>query len=471
MQAQGIIYIFTGTISVATAVVLIYLARLSVKAKIEEMKRTKQAIQDVRGDEGIREDVYKQINEVVSSKQICQEVSQNIAEVFNRELERKTTQKTQELSMHYNKIIQEKTESEEIAWGKYKKTLTDKRETDAVIRSIAEGLLVVDSSGKVVMMNPAAEKLLGTAKKDKIGKPILEDLKAEQLVALIKGAPGKEDREIELNSQENTKKILRASSAVVEDENGKTVGMVSVLSDITKQRELDKLKSDFISNVTHELRTPLIATQKAVTLLLTKSLGYISNAQENFLTVADKNLKRLSHLINDLLDLSKLESGKLELIKEPALVNSIADSTVDDLSSWADAKKIKIEKEYQENLPTVNVDSDRITQALTNLIGNAIKYTPEKGNITIKAFLEEDGKVVEVNVIDTGPGIPNKDLTKIFDKFYQAGERTMTDVSGTGIGLTIAKEIVESHGGKIWAESEEGKGAKFAFTLPLADNK
>ncbi|MCM8792539.1 MAG: cell wall metabolism sensor histidine kinase WalK, partial [Candidatus Omnitrophica bacterium] len=359
------------------------------------------------------------------------------------------------------------TKSEEIAWKKYKEVLLDKRETEAVIRSIAEGLVVVDIQGNVVMMNPAAEKLLGVSYKEKAGKSILEGLKEEQIVSMVKDLPHKENREIEVFSpKEETKKILRASSAVIEDENGKPIGMVSILSDATKQKELDRLKSNFVSNVTHELRTPLVAIEKSISLLLTQDLS--ESQQREFLSIAQRNLKRLTLLINDLLDLSKLEAGKMEIKRQPSHISNIIDETVSGLDSWAKTKSLVINKIVGDNLPQINVDPNRIIQVLTNLIGNAIKFTPQGGTITVKAHWIEKDDELEVSVEDTGIGIAKEDLVRIFDKFFQVGERAPTDISGTGIGLSIVKEIIQLHGGKIWAESEKGKGAKFIFRLPLS---
>jgi len=319
------------------------------------------------------------------------------------------------------------------------------------------------------MMNPAAERMLGVSRKDKIGKRILDDLKEEQLVALVKDSPNREEKEIELISQQDeTKKILRASSAVIENEHGQTVGMVSVLSDITKQKELDRMKSSFVANVSHELRTPLVAIDKSLSLILSKSTGEISETQEQFLTLAERNLKRLSLLVNDLLDLAKLEAGKMEIRPMPESIDKVIYESVETLNTWAKTKSINIETKIESGLPQVNIDSARIIQVLNNLIGNAIKFTPNNGSIVVEIkLMQKERRAIEVSVTDTGVGIAGDDLPKVFDKFYQAGERVSTDINGTGIGLSIAKEIVELHGGKIWVESGRGNGAKFIFRLPL----
>lgn len=419
----------------------------------------------------LQDALSEQLASVVDSSQHLNRIATAVSDVFNKELERKVSQNAQEISMKYEAIIQEKSRNEEIVLKKYQTVSTAKKETEAVIRSIAEGLVVVDSQGNVVMMNPAAEKLLGVSQKEKTGRPLTEGVKDEQLISLLKShSEGPKGKEIELaSSQTETKKVLRASSAVIENEDGQTVGMVSVLSDITKQKELDGLKSSFVANVSHELRTPLVAMDKSISLILNKDAGPLTETQEQFLSVAQRNLKRLGNLINDLLDLSKLEAGKIEIRRESASIEKIISESVEALNAWTKAKSIEIAKNIASGLPPVFVDPGRIIQVLNNLIGNAIKFTPHNGAITIDAGLSQDGKWLEVSVKDTGIGIAKEDLGKIFDKFYQVGgERASTDVSGTGIGLSIAKEIVEMHAGKILVESEKGRGTRFSFTLPIA---
>jgi len=466
------VYIVTAVVSIMIAALLLHLARLSAQGKIDLQKKDAgkrhSDNHDILTDNSLRQAIYAEINGVVDSKQNSREITDIVADIFSTELNKRVSQNTRELSKTYDAVIEQKSQSEEIAWKKYDKVLADKRQTEAVVRSIAEGLVVVNAEGKVIMMNPAAEKLLDVSRKDKIGKPLLDGLKEEQLVSLAKVHPEREDREIELISQQDeTKKILRASSAVIEDENGKTVGMVSVLSDITKQKDLDRLKANFVANVTHELRTPLVAMEKSISLILSKAAGELSQKQEEFLLMAKRNINRLGLLINDLLDLSKLEAGKMDLKNRNVQIDEVVNESVATLNTWAQTKSITIEKRIQENLPKIGIDPDRIIQVLNNLIGNAIKFTPDNGKVSVGARLSEGGSGIEVSVEDTGVGIEEKNLTKVFDKFYQIGERSSTDVNGTGIGLAVAKEIVELHGGRIWAESEKGQGARFIFTLPI----
>lgn len=470
MSSAGVIYVVAGIISIIIAFLLVNLTRLSGQARVRERERRRReyGAHDILADGALRQNIFEEIKEVEGSEKRSQEIAEKVSDIFSKELKKHITSNTQELSEKYEKVIKEKDQNEEIAWKKYKKVLSGKRETEAVIRSIAAGLVVVDARGKVVMMNPAAEKLLGVDKKHKIGRPVVEDLKKEQLVSLARGFPDKEDKEIEIVSKEDeTKKILRSSSAVIEDENGQTVGMVSVLSDITKQRELDQMKADFVSKVSHELRTPIATVLTSMSLLISKAVGPINQEQEKFLAIAERNLKRLGHLIDDILDLAKLEASKMEMKFESHAIGNVIDEACETLVTWAQSKGITIEKRIQEDIPNVSLDFDKIIQVLNNIIGNAVKYSPKQGKIGVEAGIDDRKEKVFVSVTDMGPGIEKKDLERVFDKFQQVGERVATDISGTGLGLSIAREIVILHGGEIWAESEKGEGAKFIFTLPL----
>jgi len=349
--------------------------------------------------------------------------------------------------------------------------ISEKQRIDNIVHNMAEGMVVVDAEGKIILVNSAGEALLGITKND-IGRPIKEVVKDEHLLTLTKRISSEKDEVVEkdievVSADESTMKVLRTSSAVVEDHNGNTVGMVTMLNDITKQREIEGLKSQFLANVSHELRTPLVAIEKSVALILSKSTGEISPTQNEFLSIAERNLKRLTLLINDLLDLSKLEARKNAILPESTDLDKLIIDSEESLNNWAVSKSIKLSKSVSADLPRVEVDPNKIIQVLNNLIGNAIKFTPENGSITVEASCDKQEGLVRVAVVDTGVGISAEDLGKIFDKFYQSREKNQSEIKGTGIGLAIVKEIVELHQGKVWVESEKGKGSRFIFTLPI----
>jgi two-component system sensor histidine kinase GlrK len=231
-----------------------------------------------------------------------------------------------------------------------------------------------------------------------------------------------------------------------------------------KLSELNKMKSDFFSSVTHELRTPLSTIKMGIVLLNEGVEGPLTEGQRGLLKVLEKEIHLLIGLVNSLLDLSKMEAGMMRFQLEPKPIRPLIDQTVEEIGPLVEAKKLSLEVSVTEELPILKMDSERILQALRNIVGNAVKFTPEKGRVRVSARRADHG--VEVSVADTGPGIPAGDLITIFEKFQQANKEGSHPVKGTGLGLAIAKQIITHHGGKIWAESELGHGSTFIFVLP-----
>jgi signal transduction histidine kinase len=232
-------------------------------------------------------------------------------------------------------------------------------------------------------------------------------------------------------------------------------------------QELDRLKSDFVSNVSHELRTPLTAIKGAVDLVLREVAGPLTEKQTHYLTRVRSNTQHLAGLINDLLDLSKIESGKIEVKTGLVSLGGLTHEVVETLRPVAAEKVIALELTISEQSILVRADRDKINQILMNLIGNAIKFTPAQGRIAVSALINGNGDAL-VSVSDTGQGVPPDEKEKIFDKFYQIAEMGGAKPKGTGLGLAISKALVELHGGKIWVEPEPNGGSTFYFTLPAA---
>jgi signal transduction histidine kinase len=228
-----------------------------------------------------------------------------------------------------------------------------------------------------------------------------------------------------------------------------------------KLQQLDKIKSDFVANVAHEFRTPLTIIKGNVDLVNKGGLGLVAPAQKEMLDGAINIVNRLSRLVNDLLDISKIESGKMELKKEPVEMNKIIEENTAIFDKLIKDKKQTLKKNLAKDLPGIIADKDKITQVFVNLLNNAIKYTPESKNITIETFNLD--KEIMVGVSDCGEGVAPDDIDKIFDKFTRV---TAEKKEGTGLGLPIAKDIVNLHKGRIWVKSEIGKGSQFFFTLP-----
>ena len=235
-----------------------------------------------------------------------------------------------------------------------------------------------------------------------------------------------------------------------------------------KLKETMKMKSEFTSMVSHELRTPLTAIKEGIALVADGLAGEINEEQKELLGISKKNVDRLARLINDVLDFQKLDSAKMNFNLKPNDINQIVNDTYDIMALTAKNIGLDLLLELGQNLPKAKFDSDKITQALTNLVTNAMKFT-EKGNVTIKTTKTEDA--VQVSVSDTGCGIKKEDLPKVFNRFEQLGHGGERKTGGTGLGLAISKEIIERHGGRICVESKPGKGSKFTFTLPVYSTK
>jgi two-component system sensor histidine kinase GlrK len=229
-------------------------------------------------------------------------------------------------------------------------------------------------------------------------------------------------------------------------------------------KEMDKMKSDFFSLMAHELRMPLASIKEGTNLLL-KGLGEeFKEKRKEVLTIIAEESNHLIDLVNSLLDLSKMETGMIALNLEELDISSLINKAVSGMEPLAMAKNVGLKTEIPQDLPSVKMDGERILQALRNLIGNAVKFTPGGGHITISALSMEKG--VRVSVADTGPGISKGDLNAIFDKFQQATMTSYNKIRGTGLGLAIVKHIINAHGGKVWVESEIGHGSTFIFVLP-----
>jgi two-component system sensor histidine kinase GlrK len=232
-----------------------------------------------------------------------------------------------------------------------------------------------------------------------------------------------------------------------------------------KLNELNKMKSDFFSSITHELRTPLATIKMGSGLLQAGVEGPLTKGQKDLLTTLEKETNQLIGLVNSLLDLSKMEAGMMSFHLEPRSIGPLIHQVLEETGLLAEAKKINLEVTMTKELPMVKIDGEKMLQALRNIIGNAVKFTPEAGRIRISAR-SVDHHGVEVSVSDTGPGIPAENLLTVFEKFQQAPAKGLSPARGTGLGLAIAKEIITRHGGRIWAESQVGRGSTFIFVLP-----
>lgn len=344
----------------------------------------------------------------------------------------------------------------------------------AILEAVADGVMVADAHGRIILFNAAAERILGLSRERMLGRS------TDEFLGLFGGGARSWAEAIYQWARELAPRHEGTFLAERLDIEGRTVsvhlapvfmgdefiGSVSVFRDISKEVEVDRLKSDFVSTVSHELRTPLTAIKGYADLLLMGAAGPIGERQRKFLGIIRSNADRLTLLVHDLLDLSRIESGRIGLSLMPLNLEPIIRRvlTLVNGRKAQEGKIIRIGVEVAPGLPPVLADETRVTQILMNLVDNAYNYTPAGGQVLIRAQPLEGA--VEVSVSDTGIGISREDLPHIFERFYRGNDPLVQRIPGTGLGLAIVKHLVELHGGHIWVDSEPGQGSTFRFLLP-----
>ncbi len=349
--------------------------------------------------------------------------------------------------------------------------MSERRKSDAIISSIDEGLVFVDAELKIANINPAAAKIFNITPRAAEERHFLEIINQSTLFEYIKKAveTGKRpviepDHNILTIEQNEHANYYQFYITLVQTHDGAGRGAVLLLRDITRLKELDQLKSQFVMTASHELRTPLTSSIMSIDLLVERSLATLQEKDRELLQVAQEELHRLRILVNDLLELSKIESGKIDLAFETYVLSELILKAVSVLRTQSDERGIDLIADVPEMLPDVRIDPNKITWVITNLVSNAFRYTNSGGFIKISA--EPVGTQVQISVTDNGTGIPYEYQSRIFDKFVQV--KSNRDAGGSGLGLAICKEIVRAHGGTIWVDSVPGEGSAFRFTLPIA---
>jgi two-component system phosphate regulon sensor histidine kinase PhoR len=325
-----------------------------------------------------------------------------------------------------------------------------------------EGVMVIDKAGHIVSVNPTIEKIFGVLKSDVGGKIFLEAIRnndiAEVINAILKaGKPI--SKEISLIYP--VRRIFEVNATPIFD-NDAIGGCLVVIHDITEIRRLETVRQDFVANVSHELKTPLTSIKGFVETLLEGALDDKEN-NRNFLKIIQDHAGRLNKLIDDLLSLSHLESKEIMLEKKSFNLRQQLDEVISAFKSQLRKMNIEIKNELSASI-SISADKDRIEQVFTNLIDNAIKFNKEKGFIRI--YSQEINGKIKVIVEDSGIGIPERDIPRIFERFYRVDKARSRELGGTGLGLSIVKHIVELHNGSVGVESTEGFGSKFWFILP-----
>lgn len=346
----------------------------------------------------------------------------------------------------------------------------EKARIEAIIDASPDGLVMVEPDGQVALINQTALGILGLRPNEvpSRGSDLSElpDHAASRLRECLERVQGAEGMLVH-EFTEPYRLVLQLREVTVRSASGSRHGRLVHLHDITRERVIDEMKSDFISLVSHELRTPLTSILGFSSYMLTGKMGQVADNQKTALESIHRQAKRLSAIISDFLDVSRIESGKIEMKKEPIQVLQIAGRVMEDLRPQANEKSIRVEARSESNEPMIALgDEQRVAQVLTNLVGNALKFTEREGAIDV-VLSRQNGSVL-CRVKDTGCGIPPDELDRVFDRFYQVEKVVTRKSGGTGLGLAIVKNIVEAHGGQIWIESELGQGTQVSFTLPAS---
>jgi two-component system phosphate regulon sensor histidine kinase PhoR len=347
----------------------------------------------------------------------------------------------------------------------YQEATQSEAEQQALFNSMAEGVLVLDQAGRVQLVNRSLQEFFGL-KADVRGQTIMETFRLQDLVEILKRLAEErivQGHELEMPGVQG--RWLEVNAAAVFDRDGKQHGSIMVFHDLTRLKQLESTRQEFVANVSHELRTPLSLIKGFVETLLDGAKNDPELATR-FLRTIEKHTDRLTYLIEDLLTISRLESGQIVMNLHQVDLREEAAQVVDDLQSRAVEKRMKLNNEVPADLHA-RADTDRLQQVFFNLVENAIKYGKSDGVVSVGGRLDEDNKV-ELWVKDDGPGIPTEARERIFERFYRVDRARSRETGGTGLGLAIVKHIVQAHGGQVWVKSELGQGATFFFTLQQA---
>ena len=407
---------------------------------------------------------------ILDTNQQLQETSQKLLNT-KQELEKKN-RALEKAHEELGKRVEERTAELARANELLKKEIMERKETENALRDSEanlrkvivgspDGIVIVDKNGFVRFVNPAAESLFGR--------------QAEELLGGTFGFPIVLDKAAEIDVIHRTEEITIAEMRMVEIDWEGEIAYLASLHNITerkkaeeKMKEAMEIKSGFISTASHELRTPLTAIKEGIRLVIQEQTGELNDEQKEFLGIAKRNVDRLARLINDILDFQKLDADKMEMDRQQNDINEAVRETKETMTSAANEKELNLITKLDDTIPKVNFDRDKITQVLTNIVNNAIKFT-EQGSVTINTTRGDN--IIQVSVSDTGPGIKKEDLPKLFNEFEQLVTGSERRTGGSGLGLAISRKIIEKHNGKIWAESEPGKGTTFHFVLPIKERR
>ncbi|MBU4369779.1 PAS domain-containing protein [Patescibacteria group bacterium] len=457
-----------GTILLIMIILITVLMARSVSGPIKKLTKVAATISKGNLLARARINTKDEIEELANS---FNQMTDNLLKTQSR-----LKEKSEQLAINLGQIEIQNKELEQ----EKNKVSQEKDKLNAILYGIGDGVFVVDPDYKIMIFNQEAEIISGITYKEATGK------RYDHVLNFISEKNGKsngkfireainsgEIRETSFDTvlvkKDNEKIPVAGSAAPLKDSDGNVISCVVVFRDVSKEREIDQAKTEFVSLASHQLRTPLSTVSWYAEMLLDEDVGKINKDQKKYLQALYDANHRMVELVNALLNVSRIELGTFAIDPEPIKFLEIADSVIKEQTQQIKEKGLKIEKNYAIDLPIINADPRLLRIILQNLISNAVKYTPEKGSITIEISKKDSDILVKVK--DTGYGIPKSQQSKIFNKLFRADNVLNKDCDGTGLGLYIVKSVVEQSGGKIWFESEENEGTTFFTTIPLIGMK
>jgi two-component system, NtrC family, sensor histidine kinase KinB len=379
-----------------------------------------------------------------------------------------TNDEVGELSAEFNKMTERLRRFEEM---NIEKIVAEKQKSETIVESISDAIIVCDSESNIQLINHSAEQLFNVHESDVVGKPLRDSIRDERILGIF-DRPGDNEavNRPYLQFLHGGRTVyLRPRLSVIPTPHTARAGLVLILQDVTQYKELDKMKSDFMAAVSHEFRTPLTSINMSVDILRQQLLGPLTAAQTDLLESSKQDCERLTKLVRELLQLSKLESGKIERREDMVDIRKVIDVTLQPLRLQFKEKGVALNVgDPGENLFLIG-DEQQYSWIISNLVNNALRYTEKGGSVDVS--VKRTGENILLQVSDTGRGIPPEYLDKIFDKFVQVKQSLAATPGSVGLGLAIAKEIVDMYGGTIWVESEVNRGSTFSIRLPAAQGE
>lgn len=362
----------------------------------------------------------------------------------------------------------------------YQRIALEKQRDEILLESMGEGMIALDEKGRIGLINNNAVTMLNLEEKkivgqqvDKVfalrkanGKKLLTTHERPEIIALHSAKSQSDVFSFQVDDQKPMMIHINASPVIIDN---KTAGAIVILRDVTHEREVDRMKTEFISLASHQLRTPLSAIKWYTEMLLAGDAGKLKGDQKEFAQNIYDSSERMIELVSSLLNISRIESGRIIIDPRPTDLKQLVDGIVNDLKAKTEEKQQTLIISVHKELPKINLDPRLIGQVFLNLLTNAIKYTPKGGEISV--FVSRQAGQIVAQVTDNGYGIPKDEQGKVFQKFFRAENAVKVETDGTGLGLYLIKAVIESSGGKIWFESEVGKGTTFWFSLPLSGMK